>query len=93
MGQSISQVEMNLNVNIYQCNYVQSRKMYCIAFCTSPVALLAGLNYSASCNGLQWLDTAMDLNTVCEDVAWMTHLYLGKHVFSWHFTNLHTVKT
>ena len=44
--------------------------MYCTAFCTCPVALLlGGLSYSASCTGLQWLDTAMDLNKACENTC------------------------
>ena len=51
--------------------------------CASPVALLAGSGHNASCNGLQWLETAVGCNKVREDVARLISLYLGQHeIFS-----------
>ena len=71
------------SLNMSSAQGLQSGKTYCAGFCPSPVALLAGSGYNASCNGLQWLETAADCNKVREDVAWLIYLYLGKHdIFS-----------
>ena len=63
---------------------VQSGKTYCVAFCASRVALLAGSGYNAiqaamSCTGSQWLETAADYNKLREGVAQLIYLCLGKH--------------
>ena len=48
---------------------VQSGETYFAAFYISSASLLAGLDYNISCNGLEWLETAAEFNTVSEDVA------------------------
>ena len=40
---------------------LQSGKTYCAAFCASPVVLLEGSGYNASCNGLQCLENSSGL--------------------------------
>ena len=62
---------------------IQSGKTCYAAICASPrartIALLAGSGHNASCNGLQWLETAPNCNEVREDVARLIYLYLVKH--------------
>ena len=62
---------------------IQSGKTHCASFCcASPWALLEGLGYNTSCNGVQWLETAADCKEH-EDVVRLIYLYLGQHdIFS-----------
>ena len=64
---------------------LQSGKPNCTAFCASSVALLAGLGHNASCNGLQWLETAADCNKIPEDVAWLIFINWATIKFFRHF--------
>ena len=61
---------------------VQSGEMYFAAFYISSAPLLAGLDYNISSNGLEWLETAAEFNTVREDVAGL----IVKHEFFRHLT-------
>ena len=53
--------------NIIYMRVQSGKKTYCAAFCASPVAILAGSGYNASCNGLQWLETAAHSNKERQD--------------------------
>ena len=48
-GEEMSGREVKYTVQAFQ-----SEKAYCAAFCASPVALIAGSGFTASCKGLQW---------------------------------------
>ena len=73
--------ERTLRTRLRVC--IRAEKRTAQLFYASPVALLVGSGYDASCSGLKWLETAADCSLVCRNIVLLINLDLGKHeIFS-----------